>query len=221
MKYFKYAYYFFYITYKWNIKLAYFVIQHEIKGEKQYGINTTGFSGLQKLKANGIDISHATIYMPASYYLLSKAFEHYPKSTKNNFVDIGCGKGRTLCVAASKEFNKVSGVDISADLCTAAILNLEKTKKTHPLLEYTLHTMNAANYKIPDDADCIFFFNPFDEIIMRQVVYNIQSSLRQYPRSMVIIYANPLHDNFFLDIGFKEKYYTSEMDYLEMSILQN
>jgi SAM-dependent methyltransferase len=220
MKYFRYLYYFSYITYKWNFKLACFVIQHEIKGERKYGINTTGFSGLQKLKANGIDTSHATIYMPVSYYLLSKAFKHYPKAAKNNFVDIGSGKGRALCVAAAKGFNKVSGVDISADLCADAVVNLEHTKKIYPLLEYTLQTMDAVNYKIPDDADCIFFFNPFDEIIMKQVVYNIQNSLRQFPRNMVIIYANPLYENFFLDIGFKETYYTSEMDYLEMSILK-
>ncbi len=221
MKYFRYLRYFFYITYKWNIKLAYFVIQHEIKGEKKHGINTTGFSGLQKLKENGIDTSHATVYMPISYYLLSKAFKHYPKSTKNNFIDIGCGKGRALCVAASQGFNKVSGVDISINLCTTAALNLEKTKKRYPFLEYKLHTMDAANYEIPDDADCIFLFNPFDEIIMKQVAYNIQSSLRLCPRTMVIIYANPLYENLFHAIGFKEKYYTSEMDYLEMSILQN
>jgi hypothetical protein len=220
MKFFRYLYYFLYIAYKWNFKLAYFVIQHEIKGERKYGIDTTGFSGLQKLKANGIDTSHAAIYMPVSYYLLSKAFRHYPKITKNNFVDIGSGKGRALCGAAVKGFGKVSGVDISADLCRAATANLEYIKKKVPLLEYSLQTMDAANYKIPDDADCIFFFNPFDEIIMRQVVYNIQNSLRQFPRNMVIIYANPLYENFFLDIGFKETYYTSEMDYLEMSILK-
>ena len=221
MKFLKTLYYFFYIAINWNIRLAFFILKYERKGEKRYGIDTTGFDQLKKLKKTGVDISHATLYMPASYYLLSKAFKHLPTSEKNNFVDIGSGKGRVLCVAATKGFKKVTGVEFSGEMCDNARANLEITKKAKPHLQYSLYNMDAANFEIPNDADCIFFFNPFDDIIMQQVVNNIKKSLEKFPRDMNIIYANPLYNNLLFNIGFAEKYYSCELHFLEVSILSN
>lgn len=221
MKFFTYLYYFFYIAFNWNIRLAFFVLRYEIKGEKKYGINTTGFDQLKKLKESGVDISHATLYMPVSYYLLSKAFKHLPTLKKNNFIDIGSGKGRALCVAAVKGFKKVTGVEFSGNMCDIARRNLELVKEKTPLLQYALYNMDAAYFTFPDDADCIFFFNPFDDIIMQQVVDNIKISLEKFPRDMTIIYANPLYNQLFLNIGFAERYHTCKLNFLEISVLSN
>ena len=220
MKFFRYLYYFFYIAFNWNVRLAFFVLYYEIRGEKKYKINTTGFDELKKLQKKGIDISHATMYMPVSYYLLNKAFRHIAETPKNNFVDIGCGKGRALCVAAREGFNKVTGVELSPDLCNETKENLERTKSISNHLQYELHNMDAAIFDIPSDANCIFFFNPFDEVIMSEVVNNIKKSLKKAPRNITVIYANPLHKDLLIDTGFQEKYHTRELDYLEMSILK-
>jgi SAM-dependent methyltransferase len=201
--------------------LAFFILQSERKGERKYEIDTTGFDQLKKLRKAGASISHATIYMPVSYYLLSKAFRHLPLTTRNNFVDIGSGKGRALCVAANKGFKKVTGVEFSGKMCDAARINLVHTKKRLPLLQYTVHNVDAVDFVIPDDTDCIFFFNPFDDIIMAQVVDNIKISLEKIPRDMAVIYANPLYNDLLFTIGFSEKYYSCEMDFLEVSILSN
>jgi hypothetical protein len=80
--------------------------------------------------------------------------------------------------------------------------------------------MDAAKFDIPSDANCIFFFNPFDEVIMSEVVKNIKNSLKKAPRNITVIYANPLHKDLLLETGFQEKYHTQELDYLEMSILK-
>jgi 16S rRNA G966 N2-methylase RsmD len=221
MKIYNYIKYFFYIAFNWNIRLALFVIYNEIQGERRYRINTTGYDDLKKLEKEGTDISHATIYMPVSYYLLSKSFRHYPFKNKNHFVDIGSGKGRSLCVAANKGFKKVTGVDFSAELSNKAIQNLERTKEAIPFLTYTVVNENAAYFKIPSDADCIFLFNPFDEVIMKQVVDNIGESLQEFPRKMAVVYANPLYKKIFIEIGFKEIYHSVTMHYLEVSVLKN
>jgi len=199
-----------------------FILKYERRGESKYNIDTIGFDQLKKLKKDGIDISHATLYMPVSYYVLSKAFKHLPTSSKNHFIDIGAGKGRALCVAASKGFKKVTGVEFSPEMCDIATINLEVIKKERrPRFEYTLCNIDAANFEIPDDADCIFFFNPFDDIKMKQVVNNIKISLEKFPRDMVIMYANPLYNNLLYNIGFAERYYSCKMDFLELSILSN
>ena len=70
MKTLSYIKYFFFLFINWDVKIAWYMIKQEIKGEKKYGINTTGADELHNLEKQGIDISHATIYMPVSYSLL-------------------------------------------------------------------------------------------------------------------------------------------------------
>ena len=224
MKLFSYIKYFFYIAYNWNISIAWYIIMQEFKGEKKYGINTTGADELKKLESKGIDITHATIYMPVSYSLLEELFNQLNYSTNkpiNHFLDIGSGKGRALCVAASKGFKQVTGIDFSRELCDMAKENLAVTKQKIPSLQYNIVNNDAFYFEIPDDVDCIFFFNPFDEIIMSAVVNNILTSLQNHPRKVNIIYVNPLHKELFIKAGFKEIWHSKKMKYLEASLLEN
>ena len=69
--------------------------------------------------------------------------------------------------------------------------------------------------------DCIFLFNPFDEIIMSAVVNNIFESLQTNPRKLTIIYVNPLHIEQFLKAGYKQTWYSKKMKYIEAAILEN
>ncbi len=229
MKFFSYIKYFFYLAYNWNIGIAWHIIRQEIKGEKKYDINTTGADELYKLEKLGIDTSHATIYMPVSYALLEEIFKQLnsrkPQTTNNkqqtHFLDIGCGKGRALCVAAHQGFKKVTGIDFAKALCDTAKENLDLTKQKIPALEYKIINNDAFYFEIPDDVDCIFFFNPFDEIIMSGVVNNILKSLQNNPRKINIIYVNPLHKDLFLKAGYTETWYSKKMKYLEVSLLGN
>ena len=104
MKFLTYIKYFFFLFINWDARIAWYMIRQEIEGEKKYGINTTGADELHKLEKQGIDISHATIYMPVSYSLLEEIFEQLPASIRNHFLDMGSGKGRAICVAAHKGF---------------------------------------------------------------------------------------------------------------------
>jgi SAM-dependent methyltransferase len=217
----RYIKYFYFLFINWNVKIAWYKIKQEIKGEKKYGINTTGADELFKLEKLGIDISHATIYMPVSYTLLEEILEQLPANIRNHFLDMGCGKGRALCVAAHFGFKQVTGLDFAKDLCDEAKENLAVTKQKIPGFEYKVINNDAFYFEIPDDVDCIFFFNPFDEIIMSAVVNNIFTSLQNNPRKIRIIYVNPLHKELFLKAGYKETWHSKKMKYLEASILEN
>lgn len=220
MKTFAFIQYFFYLGINWNWSIAFHILLHEIKGESKYGIHTTGSDELKKTKAAGVDISHATVYMPASYLLLEDIFSRLPVDNLNHFVDIGSGKGRALCVAAHNRFKKVTGIDFSGELCTRAESNLLLTKKIFPSLNYSLINKDACAVEIPPDADCIFFFNPFDQVIMSAVTNNIIDSYKKNPRTIYIVYLNPLYKNDLLQAGFKEIYYTCRMKYMEAVILR-
>ncbi|MBL0357060.1 MAG: class I SAM-dependent methyltransferase [Chitinophagaceae bacterium] len=219
MKFFRYIQYFFYVGLNWGWRVAFAIIAQEIAGEKKYRIDTTGADELVKLKKTGIDVSHATMYMPVSYTLLEKTLGEIRPDSKNHFLDIGCGKGRAMCLAAHCHFNKISGVDFSAVFCIKAIRNLSLTKQQFPDINFSVTEQDAATYCIPEDVDCIFMFNPFDEIIMKKVVDNIMRSLKANPRTLNIIYANPLYKNLFINNNFKEVYYSKTLQQFEVSIL--
>ena len=219
MKFISYSRYFFYIAYNWTFAIARHIVRHEIRGEKEYGINSTGADELKGMEAKGIDISHATIYMPASYDLLENLFNQLTPTDYNHFVDIGSGKGRAMCVAAAKGFKKVTGIDFSKDFCVAALENLSEMKTRIPALQYKVINNDAFYFEIDTDVDCIFMFNPFDEIIMNAVINNIEKSLRKLPRDITLIYCNPLHRDLFFKRKYVSVYHTQTLKYLEADIL--
>ena len=221
MKFIAYIRYFYFLLDNWDLKIAWYMIKQEIKGERKYKINTTGEDELIKLEELGVDISHSTIYMPVNYYLLEEVFQQLPASPRNHFLDMGCGKGRALCVAAHHGFNKVTGIELSKELCKIATENLSLTNQKFPDMQFKVIHNDAFYFEIPDDVDCIFLFNPFDEIIMSAVVNNIFESLQNNPRKLHIIYANPLHKEQFLKAGYTQTWYSKKMKYIEAVILEN
>jgi SAM-dependent methyltransferase len=211
--------YFFYMAYNWDIRIAWHIISKEIRGEKKYGIDTTGADELKELDNLGIDIEHATIYMPASYDLLEEVFTEAKIAEFVHFIDIGCGKGRSLCVAASFGVRKITGIDFSKSFCLDAKSNLSKILPKCPGLDFKIHNNDAFYFEIPDDGDCIFLFNPFDDVIMSGVIENIEMSLERNPRKMTIIYFNPLQKHLFLENGYSQVFHRQKMTYLEAVIL--
>ena len=212
--------YFFYLYFNWNLNIALYILGTEIKGEKKYKIQTSGSDDLKKMEATGIDISHATVYMPANYLLLEELFKSLPKKGLSHFLDIGCGKGRALCVAAHHGFEKVTGIDFSEEFCSNAELNLQQTQIQFPSLQYSIINQDALALDIPKDVDCIFFFNPFDQFVMTHVAAKILSSYKNNPRDIYILYINPLYKNEFFQLGFNEIFYTSKLKYLEAVVLK-
>ena len=138
----------------------------------------------------------------------------------NHFLDIGCGKGRALCVAAHNGFSKVTGIDFSKEFCIAAEANLAITKQKFSNLQYKVINNDAFYFEIPNDVDCIFMFNPFDDVILNGVAENILESFEINPRTITLIYVNPMYKEELLEVGFKQIYHTQKMKYLEATIFE-
>ncbi len=212
--------YLIYLTSNWDLSIALHILKHELRGEKKYGIETTGSDKLDSLAERGIDIDHSTIYMPASYDLLEDVFEKAAVGTFNHLVDIGCGKGRALCVAAYFGSKKLTGVELSKEFCEMSRSNLSRIKEKIPEIEYVIKHNDAFYFEIPDDADCIFMFNPFDDVIMSGVIENIEQSLEENPREITIIYFNPTQQHLFLEQEYQLVHHQQHLTYLEASILK-
>ena len=222
MNFFYYFRYFYFIGANWNFRLAFFTVYHEIKGEKKYHINTIKIDRLHHLEIKSKNLSHSSIYQGVGYYTVEKAFDYLKSIDANkNIADFGSGKGRVMAVAAWYGFKNITGIEFASALCYEAEKNIARIRSLYPATNLTIICDDVVNYRIENDTNVFFFFNPFDEVVMLQVVKNILSSLKQNPRKAYIIYVNPLHKEIFESAGFEEEYYLRKMEYIELSILSN
>jgi SAM-dependent methyltransferase len=219
MKYLYYLRLFLFISFNWNIRLAWFTVYHEIRGEKKYNINTSKIEHVKKLSIKGNNVEHAEIYQGANYYLLEKVFDHLQTIEANqNILDFGCGKGRVLAVAAYYGFLKLTGIEFAKELCEAARRNIIPVQQKFPEEIFNVIHANAIDHKIENDTNVFFFFNPFDEVVMLSVVKNILLSLKENPREAYVAYINPVHKEIFMSAGFEQIYHLQKLKYIEASI---
>ena len=211
--------YFLYLAWHWSLPLAWFIIRHEIKGEKKYNHFSCGIDDLtNSVSAN--DRLHASLYQPVNFYTAEKLFALLPdKYPRNVLLDAGCGKGRVIAMAAHYGFGKMIGFDISPQLCMQAIDTLSVVAKQYPGTSINIDVADAADYEMEDDVDTIFIFNPFDNHIMKPFVGAVMQSIARRQRHISVMYANPVHKQTWIDAGFMELHHFQKMQWLEGSIL--
>ena len=211
--------YFFYLAWNWSFRLAVFIIRHEIRGRKKYGVGTIGVDELNNIpKAKK---EHASIYQPINYYTAETLFDQlFLEDIEGDLLDIGCGKGRLFAIGAAYNFKKIIGVDFSETLCKQALQTAQQVTQTH--LDVTIEVIykDAATYTIPGSVTTIFLFNPFDAVILEKVIGQINKSQQLHPRPIKILYANPVWKKVLESAGFIETFYFQEMTYLEGSVLE-
>jgi len=111
------------------------------------------------------------------------------------FIDLGCGKGRVLLVAANFGFKQVIGVEFSHELAEIAKKNLRKMGIANAAVVQT----DAAKYRFPDSDMVVYLFNPFSEEVMQTVISNLRESLA---KKIYVIYVNPRCARLFDNSGF-------------------
>lgn len=107
------------------------------------------------------------------------------------FLDYGCGKGRTLAVAATQPFRRIIGVDLHAGMVATARKKLVHMKRPSRCSNVELINADAMEFDVPDDVNAIFLFNPFSLTVLEVVLLRIRASLERAPREITILYLHP------------------------------
>jgi ribosomal protein L11 methylase PrmA len=141
------------------------------------------------------------------------------KLQEKELIDIGCGKGRVLIVAAETGFTKLRGIEIARELCDSALENIGLIKNKFPNAHFVIEHLNAIDYTPSPDAGVFFLFNPFPEKVMVKVAERISEHCKNYPESR-IIYVNPKFAACFLEKGFTIEKEMRSKKYSEAIILR-
>ena len=80
------------------------------------------------------------------------------------FIDLGCGKGRTLIVASRLGFGKVVGVEFAPGLAETARKNLAGLA----LHDVVIVQADAVDFSFPNSDLIVYLFNPFSgEVLVK------------------------------------------------------
>ncbi len=118
---------------------------------------------------------------------LEKILKDLQIRSQDAIVDFGSGKGGPLFTFSKYSFGKITGCEISAELVAIARKNLRIMQVEN--VDFVVG--DASEFIELADYNYFYFFNPFPEAVMREVVANIVASLEQRPRKATIIYFNP------------------------------
>ena len=109
------------------------------------------------------------------------------------FIDLGSGKGRTLLLASEYPFARILGVEILPELHRAGEENIRAyTSPTQRCAQIDSLCADAQAFEFPAQPLLLYLFNPLPEAGLRQVLANLERSLRQRPRPVYVVYHNPL-----------------------------
>lgn len=109
------------------------------------------------------------------------------------FLDLGSGKGRALLLASDYPFRRIVGVELLPELHAIALANVSKYRsERQQCRDFELHCCDARQYALPREPLVIFLFEPFPEDILREVIVRVEQSLREAPRTVFLVYQNPV-----------------------------
>jgi hypothetical protein len=158
-------------------------------------VDTGGMVDLPEMEGKGRNYVGTP---PRAWKLMMK---HIPISPpKFTYIDFGCGKGRTLLLAAKAGFRRIIGVDIAQDLLDVAKRNFESRKGTN---EVELMCRDVREFEFPDEPFVLFMYNPFYADVMQVVAERLKESILRNPRAFYVAYYSMACEQVWKDLEFR------------------
>jgi SAM-dependent methyltransferase len=140
-------------------------------------------------------------YAPTPAHHFKKLLGSLPISNPADFtfVDVGCGKGLLLLLAAEHGFGRAIGVELDRDLVEVARRNVRRflASAPHHAGRIEIVEEDAAVYRFAEEPTVVFLFNPFGEETLRALVSQMQRGIERRLTPFFIAYYNPVHREIF------------------------
>ncbi|MFK4539628.1 SAM-dependent methyltransferase [Bradyrhizobium ottawaense] len=127
------------------------------------GIRTTGI-----VETHITDGCHTST---VDYAIVERVLNRLRLGPEDVFVDIGCGKGRVVCVAARRKLCFVSGIELSSDMAVIAAKNVERLRGRYS--SAMINQNDATRYDY-GQTTVAYLFHPFEANVLEQVLAKIR-----------------------------------------------
>ncbi len=156
--------------------------------DTRYSIDTRTEVAIENLDISEEDKQHADKYKPTRARYFRKLMKKVDLPRDGAFVDVGCGKGRVLLLAAELGFDQVVGLEISPALCQIAEKNVNTFREINSKSgSINVICTNILDYKMDGSETVFFLYSPFDHSVTDRFLEMIRESLKQYPRDLCLI----------------------------------
>jgi SAM-dependent methyltransferase len=159
------------------------------------GIQTGGYC-----PSAGADYVH---YVPTPYAVSSAILRFLELGPDDVFADVGCGKGRVVCLAAQARIRRAVGIEVDPSLCEDAQRNAERLRGRRAPIQIVNIPAQQYTYS---DTTVIFMYRPFMANTMEVVMDRLERSLEAHPRSLRIGYVLPLEAHVLATRGWLRMY---------------
>jgi len=154
----------------------------DIFWENRLGIETTG--------NREITHSDAQPYQSLPYYVYRRILKRLNPGPHDVLADLGSGKGRLVCVAATHRVKEVVGIEIDPELSLLARANVAGMRLRRAPVR--LLCGSAADFDFKGITK-ILIFNPFGAATITRMLSRLKTSIEAQPRTIRIVYLNPVH----------------------------
>jgi len=174
--------------------------------DRRYGVDTSGQIDLVHVDVVGPngDAGYASVSTsPSSYAFLSTFF---PAGWKDfTFVDVGCGKGRVMMLAALQGFDTIIGIEFAPLICQIAEQNLARFSGRRPA-RWSVLNADATAIDLPSDAPLLVYcFNPFKAEMWERFVPVLLKARGASQRPMCLIISGTIPETLRVAAGIIEK----------------
>jgi precorrin-6B methylase 2 len=132
------------------------------------------------------------IYQGANYWNIRRIIHALQPKKDDVFYDVGCGKGRCLCMLARLPLRRVVGIELDPALVETARRNARQLRGRRTPIDVQCQDAATADYPA---GTIYFFYWPFGPETMRDVLKSIERSLNDDPRKITIVYYNATLDH--------------------------
>lgn len=156
-------------------------------------VHTSGYVFLDRLTLAGAGQSGFD-YLPVRPAVARQAIARLPiqNHAEYRFVDLGSGKGRMLLVAAEYPFRTIRGIEFALQLHRQAQQNISCYRHARQrCTDIESINLDASEYRFPDGKLILYLYNPFGPEVLRKVLTNLEESIAQQPRHIIVIMVNP------------------------------
>jgi hypothetical protein len=160
--------------------------------DRLHGVDTSGIVRIASMEISSPNYVYGAFYKGSDPEKFRVLVSRLPLGDRKfTFVDLGSGKGRTLLIASEFPFRRIIGVEFAADLHRIAEQNIRRFCGSNGNLrcsDIQSVCADAAAYAFPVEPLVLYFYEPFESPVLRQVLERLKDSYETNPRPLFILY---------------------------------
>jgi SAM-dependent methyltransferase len=168
--------------------------------DRKYGTDTSGYLGPEELVKGRANDAHNYGYSAIAPSVFREAIRRWRETLPAvsgrvegySFVDVGCGKGRPLLLAAECPFRKIIGVEIVDELASIAESNAVRWKRvTNSKAKIRVMRQDATTFRWPRAPLLVYLYNPFACSLVAEIAARLAGIVASGSGPVDVMYVNP------------------------------